>query len=363
MDRTIKTIGLILLISTGQILYGQTTNKEKALAKGREAVELIDNGQLDESIKLLKEAQKLDPERIDYPYELALVQYMKEDYKGAVKTLEKLISHKDVNERVFQLLGNSYSMLGQSDKAFKTYDGGLKKFPKSGMLYLEKGNVHWNKKEFEKALPFYERGIEIDPKFPSNYYRAALIFCNTTEEVWGMIYGEIFMNLERNSARTAEISKLLFDTYKSEIKFTSDSSFSVSFSKNATINLNNLSDPSKMKLPFGVGVYEPTLMFSMLSEKTININTLDRIRSTFVDNYFKNGHDKTYPNVLFSYQKQVKEAGHIEAYNHWILMKGDENGFEKWHSENEEKWDNFVKWFTDNGLKIDETNKFFRGQY
>jgi len=363
MDRKIKTIGLILLIAAGQTLYGQTTNKEKALAKGREAIELIDKGQLDESIKLLKEAQKLDPDRIDYPYELALVQYMKEDYKGAIKILEKLVKHKDVSERVFQLLGNSYSVSGNSGKAFEIYDAGLKKFPKSGILYLEKGNVHWGKKEWDKALSYYEKGIEIDPKFSSNYYRATLIYCNTTEEVWGMIYGEIFMNLERNSARTAEISKLLYDTYKSEIKFTSDTSFSVSFSQNATININNLKDPSKMKLPFGIGVYEPTLMFSVLSEKTIDINTLNNIRNRFIDNYFKNGHDKTYPNALFNYQKQVKDAGHFEAYNYWILMKGDESGFEKWHSENKEKWDNFVKWFTNNGLKLDENNKFYRVQY
>jgi hypothetical protein len=361
MNRKIRTIGLILLM-TGQILYGQT-NKEKALVKGQEAIKLMDNGQVDESIKLLKEAQKLDPNRLDYPYELAYAYYLKEDYKSAIKVLEPNIKHKDVSERFFQLLGNSYSMLGNSGKAFEIYDVGLKKFPKSGMMYLEKGNVHLDKKEYNKALPYYEKGIEVDPKFSSNYYRATILYCNSTEEVWGVIYGEIFMNLERNSKRTAEISKLLYDTYKSEIKFTSDTSFSVSFSQNISINANNLKDPSKMKLPFGIGVYEPTLMFSILGEKTINMETLNSIRSTFIDNYFKNGHDKTYPNVLFSYQKRVKEAGHIEAYNHWILMKGDEDGFEAWHSENEEKWDNFVKWFTDNGLKIDEKNKFFREQY
>ena len=363
MNRKIKTIGLLLLIMTGQILYGQTTNEEKALAKGLEAVKLIDAGRLDESVKLLKEAQKLDPKRIDYPYELALVQYMRKDYKGAIKILEKNVGHKDVIGRVFQLLGNSYSMQGNSAKAFEIYDKGLKKFPKSGMLYLEKGNVHWGKQEYDKALSYYEKGIEIDPKFPSNYYRAARIFCNSTEEVWGMIYGEIFMNLERNSIRTAEISKLLYDTYKSEIKFTSDTSFSVSFSKNATINISDLADPSKMRLPFGVGVYEPTLMFSILGEKAINMGTLNNIRCAFIDNYFNNGHDKTYPNILFNYQKRVKEAGHIEAYNHWILMKGNEDEFSKWHSENEDKWENFVNWFTENGLKVDENNKFFRGQY
>ena len=253
--------------------------------------------------------------------------------------------------------------MGNHEKAFETYDAGLKLFPKSGKLYLEKGNVYWQKKEYGKALEFYEQGIEADPKFPSNYYRAARVYCSSTEEVWGMIYGEIFMNLERNTERTAEISQLLFDTYKSEIKFTSDTSFSISFSQNATINVNDLKDPGKMKLPYGLGVYEPTILFSMIAFKAIDMNSLDELRSNFVDNYYKNGHDKTYPNILFSYQKQLKEAGHMEAYNHWILMKGDEDAFNKWQATNKEKWGAFVKWFGENKIQIDDTHKFYSGQY
>ncbi|MES2655707.1 MAG: tetratricopeptide repeat protein [Bacteroidota bacterium] len=362
MIRTIKTFVLLLFISIGQIAFAQT-DKEKALVKAQEAIQLMDKGKFDESITLLEEAQKLDPEKFDYPYEIAYASYSKGDYKGAVKILEKNKKHKDVTDRLYQLLGNSYDVWGKSDKAMEAYDDGLKLFPNSGIIYLEKGNIHWNKKEYGKALTFYEKGIEVEPKFPSNYYRAARIYCGSTEEVWGMIYGEIFMNLERSSKRTAEISKLLFDTYKSEIKLTSDSSFSVSFSKNATMNLSDMKDPSKMKLPYGIGVYEPTLMFSMLDVKPIDINSLDEIRSSFVDNYFKNGHDKTYPNVLFSYQKKIKEQGHMEAYNHWILMKGDEEGFSKWQSANKGKWDSFIKWFNDNGLKVNDNNKFYRGQY
>jgi tetratricopeptide (TPR) repeat protein len=361
MTRTIKTIGLLLFFTAGQIAFGQT-NKEKALEKGQEAIKLMDDGKVPESIKLLEEAQKLDPDRFDYPYELAYAHYLKEDYKGAVKILEKNKSHKDVTERLFQLLGNCYDVLGNSDKAFEAYDEGLKIFPNSGMIYLEKGNVHWNKKEYGKALPFYEKGIEVDPKFPSNYYRATRIYCGSTEEVLGLLYGEIFMNLERNSKRTAEISKLLFDTYKSEIKFTSDTSMTVSFCQQMTMNVNAISDPKNIKLPFCM-IFEPTLLMSIAFEKSIDINSLDKIRSTFIDNYFNNERDKTYPNVLFSYQKKVKDAGHIEAYNHWILMKGDEEGFDKWQSANKDKWDNFVKWFNDNGLKVDNSNKFYSGQY
>lgn len=362
MRKMIKTIGIILFLITGQITYGQV-DKDQALSKGQKAIELMDNGKIEESIKLLEEAQKLDPDRFDYPYELAYAHYLKEDYKGAIKILENNLNHKDVTERLFQLLGNSYDVLGKSEKAFEAYDTGLKKFPNSGMIYLEKGNVHWNKKEYGEALPYYEKGIEVDPIFPSNYYRATLIYCGSSEEVWGMLYGEIFMNLERNSSRTSEISKLLYDTYNSQIKFSSDTSFSVSFSKNATISIEDLKDPNKMKLPYGVGVYEPILMISMINEKNIDLNSLDRIRRNFIENYFKNENTRKYPNILFDYQDKVLKANHLEAYNHWILMKGDEDGFDKWYLANKDKWDNFIKWFTDNGLKVDNSNRFYRGQY
>jgi tetratricopeptide (TPR) repeat protein len=355
-----KTFAFFLLLTAAQGALAQT-DKEKALEKGRKAIDLMDDGSLDESIKLLEEAQTLDPDRFDYPYEIAYAYYLKQNYEEAIKILEKNKNHTDVTVRLFQLLGNSYDLLGKSEKAFEVYDAGLNKFPKSGMMYLEKGNVHWGKKEYDKALPFYEKGIEADPKFSSNYYRAALIYCGSTEEVWGMIYGEIFMNLERNSKRTAEISKLLFDTYKDEIEFPSDTSVTVSFCQAVIINVTK-SDRKNIKLPFCM-IFEPTLLLSIGFEKRIDINSLDKIRTSFIDNYFSNERDKAYPNILFSYQKAVKDAGHIEAYNHWILMKGDEEGFDKWQIANKEKFDLFVKWFTHNGLTISDSNKFFKGQY
>jgi tetratricopeptide (TPR) repeat protein len=362
MKKTIRILGLILLTIAEQLSFCQT-NKDVALSKAREAIKLMDSGKIEESIKLLEDAQNLDPDRFDYPYELAYAHYLIEDYKGVIKILEKNINHKGVTERLFQLLGNSYDVLGKTSKAFEAYNAGLQKFPNSGIIYLEKGNVHWNKNEFGEALPYYEKGIEVDPMFPSNYYRASRIFCSSTEEVWGMIYGEIFMNLERNTKRTSEISKLLYDTYKSEIKFTSDSSSSVSFSQNATINIDKFNDTNKMRLPFGIGVYEPTLILSMINEKFIDINSLDRIRKGFIEAYYKKDHNKKFPNILFYYQYKILQLGHLEAYNHWILMKGDEVAFSKWHSINKEKWDIFIKWFSSNGLKIDTSNNFYRGQY
>jgi hypothetical protein len=178
-----------------------------------------------------------------------------------------------------------------------------------------------------------------------------------------MMYGEIFMNLERNSKRTAEISKLLFDIYKSEIKFSGDTGMTVSFSQNATISLADLNDTANFKLPFGIGAYEPTLMFSLLSLRSVDMNTLDQIRTRFVENYFNNKMNLTYPNILFDYQKKIMEAGQLEAYNHWILMMGDEAAFTAWESANTSKWENFVKWFKENALEVNESSHFHSSQY
>ncbi len=168
MIKNIRTILFILLISSFQIVFGQSSNKEKALNKGMEAIKLMDEGKYEESIQLLEEAQKLDPTDIDYPYELAYAYYSKKDYKKASKYLEGLLKHKDIIDKVYQLLGNSYDLQGKSDKAIETYEAGLKLYPNSGSLHLEMGIMSMSKKEYNQALFLFEKGIEVAPKYPSN---------------------------------------------------------------------------------------------------------------------------------------------------------------------------------------------------
>jgi tetratricopeptide (TPR) repeat protein len=362
MKRTIKIIILSILLLTSRNLVSGQTDKEKAYDKAKQAVQLEDEGKFDDALKLLNEAQKLDPEYYLYPYEIGYAYYLQQKYDKALEEFKKVLNYNNINDQCYSMLGNTYDILGDTSNAFKSYNDGLKLFPKSGRLFLEKGNVYWGKKEYLSALEYYEQGIIADPKFPSNYFRATKIYCATTEEVWGMIYGEIFMNLERNSKRTEEISKLLYDKYKSEIVIKSKSSATVSFCQRMTINVNKITDSNKITLPFCM-VYEPSLILAVAFEKEIDINSLDRIRNGFLDTYFQKGFNKTHPNILFDYQYELQKSGNFEAYNHWILMKGDEKGFNKWLKLNKDKWDNFVTWFSENKIQIDDTHKFYSGQY
>jgi tetratricopeptide (TPR) repeat protein len=335
------------------------TNKEIALKKGMEAVKLMDQGKLDESIKLLKEAQKIDTEEINYPYEIAYAHHLKKDTKEALRIVEGLVKKSGATERIFQMLGNLYDDQGNAEKALETYDAGLTKFPKSGPLHLEKGNVYWNKKDMDKAVPFYEKGIEVNPAFSSNYYRSARAYMGSKEKVWGIMYGEIFMNLERGSKRTQEMSELLYKTYQRSISFNSEASVGVNFCQQVFAVKETDKAKKNIELPF-CNLYETNMLLSVISSKAIDIDELSKIRSLFIENYFKMSGGNPKPNILFEYQKNLQKLGHLDAYNHWLLMKGDEDGFDKWHKANPERWNAFVEWFTKNPLQIDSAHKFLR---
>jgi len=356
-----KVIIALILIVFAATSYAQS-DKEKARDLAMEAIQKMEAGNTKEAEQLLEKSKKLDPDNIDYPYEIAYCHYLDKNYSGAIKILEKLVKHEDVNDRIYQMIGNCHDLNKNPDEAIKSYEAGLKLFPNSGILYLERGNMELIKEDYGKALMYYESGIAVRPSFPSNYYWAAKIYLSSTEEVWGLIYGEMFMNLERNSRRTQEISKIIFDTYKSQITLQSDSTMSVSFCKQMTMTVDDLEKGEDIKLPFCM-VYEPTLLMSIISVKEINLASLDAVRTRFINSYYDSENDKTYPNVLFDFHKELIEKGHFEAYNHWVLMMGAEDEFTEWNKANANKWDRFVAWFTENPMTIDEAHKFHSGQY
>lgn len=359
MNKIILAFALILLAIGGVC----QTNKEKAFQMGKEAIQLMDKGEPQKAIEMLKQCRELDPDDINYPYEIGYAYIMLKDYASAITIFETILTHKDANDAIYTMLGNTYDLNKQTDKAIATYEKGLTLFPKSGKLHLERGNIFLMTQEYTNALEWYEKGIKADPDYASNYYWACKIYLASTEKVWGMLYGEVFMNLERGSKRTEEISKLLFDTYKSQISFKGKNKVEVNFAQNSVINVGNLEKPEDLKLPFTTMVYEINLSIACALEKKISLETLNKIRSNFVDLYFQNETNKKYPNELMNYCKWMKDESQLECYNYWLLSQGDADGFEKWQKKNEEKWQKFLKWFSPNNLIITEQNYIHSSQY
>lgn len=357
-----KTALLFVFIAFYSVSYSQT-NQTEAEKKFKEAQSLTDQKRYKEAIKMFEEIQKLDPTNSVLQYEIALVNYKQGNYENAIEILEKIKNKKDADDLYYSLLGNAYDVTDDRDKAIETYKAGLKKFPKSGPIYLELGVVSAMEKEYDEALKYFEKGIEVAPMHPSNYYWASMLWATSKNPIWSLIYGEIFLNLEKNSNRTEQISKMMFEVYKKGYTF-EDNSIKTNFTdNNIYIGKNDIGKTMVDQLLSSysaISVFDGGMALAAVGEKKIDINSMNRIRTNFLNNYFSKGDNEKFPNIIFDYQKKVQDAGFLEAYNYWILLDGDKQNEQIWQSKNEELWDKFIVWFDKNPMEINESNKFSR---
>ncbi len=311
----IKFVFISLLFINFHLFSQKGSDKQKAYDFAMEAIKLIKNGDYDESIKLIEKSCKLDPDNFKHAFLKGNAYFLKKDYSKSVSCFEDVIRMKGVNVESFQLLGESYYEAGKPDSAIEIYKKGLIHFPTSGKLYLELGHLHYE--DTAMALKYYKKGIEVEPRFSSNYFHVARIFfCNSTEKVWGMIYGEIFMNLEPYTIRTEIISEFLFETYQSQITFETPEKFNINFCKNPT------KITTDSKLPFGTA-YEECLTIALPKSKidTITLKNLVKLRFAFLEIYYDKDMELYHKclNPLIDRHKELIDSQHFESYTYWIL--------------------------------------------
>ena len=332
----------IILIFFSILFFSQSnTEKNDAIIKAKIAIKLMDEEKFEESINILKECQKLDSENFDYPYEIAYAHYLKKDYNASIKILEKLENYKNVNYQLYQLWGNAYDLLNKPQKAIEIYDLGIKKFPNKGALYLEKGVVLEYGKDFNKAIESYQKGISIEPEYSSNYYRISKLFLNSKNIVPGLIYGEIFLNLERTTKRSIEMSELLYKSYKNAITFESNTVQKVDFCE-LVIDLQKYEN--EKKLPFCM-IFGKDFIVALTNINEFNLENLANVREQFLKSYFEKDY-KQYPNFLFNYLKKIDDQNLFNAYNHYIFQMGATKEFEIWKNSHEDEFIKFVEWYT-----------------
>lgn len=343
-------------------LTAQTTaDQQKARSLGNEAVELMDDGQYDASRELLLQAQKLDPVNPVYPYELGYAYYLEGNYKGTIKVLKKVSKSENTIPRIFTMLGNSYDNIGKQKQAIKAYEAGMKRYPNSGLYYVELGILELRRNDINRAAGYWESGIRADPNYASNYFHLANLFAQTEEHIWTVLYGEMFLNLEPGTARTEIISKVIYGGYRNAIELNGDTA-RVDFVQNMTMNVEDL---LSLKLPAPM-VFGTTMMMATVraeGEDDVNCTTLHALRSAFLENWYAEGHQETYPNPVIERMKTIATAGHQEAYDHWLVREGDPVGWEFWVDANKEAFNAFAEWFQENPASVEKGEGLTRSSF
>lgn len=260
----------------------------------------IRQGDYSNAILVLNKALQSEPENFEVKKDLAFAYYLHRDYVKAIEIAKPLTEGDNADIQSYQITGLVYKAIEERKECEKMYKAAIKKFAKSGVLHNEYGEMLWSKKEFTDAVKLWEKGIEVEPNYSGNYYNAAKYYYFSVDKVWGIVYGEIFVNLESYSKRTAEIRNLLLDGYK---KLFADSDM-----------LKN----QNTKNEFVKAFLETMRKNSSVVSSGVTPESLVSLRTRFVLDWTV-ANASRFPYRLFDYHVQLLKAGMFDAYNQWIL--------------------------------------------
>jgi tetratricopeptide (TPR) repeat protein len=284
------------------------------------------SGDFDNAILVLNNAIKQDAGNLELKKNLVLAYTYKRDFAKALEVAKPLIESDNADEQTFQVAGNVYRALALYKDGEKMFKKALKKFPNSGPLYNDYGELLWDSKDYS-AINQWEKGIEIAPSYAGNYYNAASYYYFTKNKIWTLIYGEIFVNMESLTERSTEVKKMLLDTYKQKL-------------------FTDIDSKEKKQSDFEKAVAETYNKQSALTSKGITIESLNMIRTRFILDWYASYASK-FPFKLFDYQQQLTREGMFEAYDQWLFGPVDNlAAFDQWTKTNSEayvKFTNFQK--------------------
>jgi tetratricopeptide (TPR) repeat protein len=335
--------------------------RERARELARAAVEQTDAGQYERARALLDSAIALDPSESSYRYEKAYAYYLGGDYTHSISILGPLLADTSATELYFDLAADAYQAMGDTATVRATLARGVERLAHAGSLFARLGTIEATAGRYQEAVALYERGMHAAPMYPENYYRAALILMSSSEPIWGLVYGEIFMNLERESQRTHQIGALLLETYRSAIHAGGDSTFSVRFSESTSaLQVSGSSDPNVMvdAMARPEWLYEMTALQALsvsdhCRKQGVTIDCLSQLRTEFVRRWFNQKLDERMPSPLFDWQRTLLDVGYLEEYNYWLLGAGDPDEFYAWVERDPQRFELFQKWFRVNGMSFE----------
>lgn len=298
----------------------------------------MQQGDYANALLVLNRATKLAPEDMDITKDLSLTYYLQKDNAKALETIKPLLDKDDADDQCFQIAGNIYQQLGLTKDCEKLYRKAIKKFPDSGPIYNDFGELLWSEQDYS-AIKQWEKGIEMDPGFSKNYYNACKYYFLTTDKIWSILYGEIFINIEPLGNRTPEVKTLLLEGYKKLFAETDLSKINTENSKFATAFIQTMNKQSN------------------IAADGINPETLIMIRTRFILDWYQENGTK-FPFKLFELQRQLLQEGTFEAYNQWIFGSAQNlAAYQNWTTVHSSEYNEFARFQRGRIFKIPQ------GQY
>jgi Tfp pilus assembly protein PilF len=151
---------LIFMLSLCSYVTAQDT-------PGKTAKAFIRNGDYNNAILVLNRAILNDNENIELKKDLAFAYYMQREFQKSINTIKPVVDSRDADVQSYQILGMAYKAVDEKKETERMYKAALRKFPESGVLYNDYGELLWSRNDFSDAAKLWLRGIQTDQNFPA----------------------------------------------------------------------------------------------------------------------------------------------------------------------------------------------------
>ncbi|WP_269611816.1 tetratricopeptide repeat protein [Prochlorococcus marinus] len=139
--------------------------KSTSVQIGKTAIQLIQFGQNDEAIKLLRLAIKLNPKEVDLWTSLAEAQIRSDRNYEALSSLNQAIKLRPNEQKIYLSQGSIYMSLNDPKKAKISIKKGLLINKNSERGYFQLGNAEIMLNNYKSALNAFKKSSEINANF------------------------------------------------------------------------------------------------------------------------------------------------------------------------------------------------------
>jgi tetratricopeptide (TPR) repeat protein len=307
----------------------------------RQACTYLAAGDLSNAVVTYKQTILLAPDKMVLYRDLGQCYYLQGNYKDAEQALQPLLNNKDADAQTYQLMAACYTAEDKKKEAKAILQTGFEKFPNSGLLYHEQGNLLTAEKKEADALLSWLAGIEKDPAYRMNYYEAARTYLNTDRVLWGLLYGEIFVNMERETTRSLEMRKMMMAGYKKMFD---------NLVPKAVPQFGKAAD-SVAVTSFKDAIDDINKKLTPVVSDGITVENLTMVRTRFIIDWSKLA--SKYPFTLFAYQDTLLKYGYFDVYNEWLFGKAEsEKEYQSWTKFHDKDMEKLKKYFQAHPLQV-----------
>lgn len=152
-----KIIPILLIAFTLFAQQYQMDQNQYMLAESYEQ-----RGDLNKALEIVEALNKKDPNNIQYFNKLNSLYLQLKKYDESITLINSRIKITPQDITLYGLLGSSYYTAGDRTKAYQVWDEAAGKFKDNQMAYRIIANYAIEKRDFEKAIEYLNRGKEIN---------------------------------------------------------------------------------------------------------------------------------------------------------------------------------------------------------